>query len=102
VKFVSTRELRINPSKVLDGLTRHGAVITRHGKPAAALLPLTEDDIEEFVLSRHPRFRKEIEDAIREYDAKGGVDHETMVGMIREKARRKRLNGKRQTRSGRA
>ena len=78
MKFVTVRELRINASKVLAGLGRGGVVVTKNGKPTAALVRLDEDLIDEFVLFQHPRLLKEVEAARREYEKKGAVDHETM------------------------
>jgi prevent-host-death family protein len=82
MKFVTLRELKINPSKVLDRLAREDVVVTRRGKPAAALLYLDEDLLDAFVLAHHPLLRKEIEAARAEYEAKGGIDHETMKKRI--------------------
>jgi antitoxin (DNA-binding transcriptional repressor) of toxin-antitoxin stability system len=47
-------------------------IITNRGKPQAALLKPTEDEIEDIVLT-HPSLLHEIAAARREYDAKGGV-----------------------------
>jgi antitoxin (DNA-binding transcriptional repressor) of toxin-antitoxin stability system len=35
-------------------------IITYRGKPAASLTPLTEDDLEDFILENSPRIRKMI------------------------------------------
>ena len=78
MKFVTLRELKINPSKVLDRLAKDDLVVTRSGKPAAALVYLDEDLLEEFILARHPRLLKEVEAARAEYRKKGGIDHGTM------------------------
>ena len=43
MKFIALRELKIHPSKVLDRLRKHDVVVTRNGKPAAALVPLDEE-----------------------------------------------------------
>ncbi len=82
MKFVTLRELKINPSKVLDRLAEGDLVVTRRGKPAAALVYLDEDLLEEFVLARHPKLLKEVEAARAEYKRKGGIDHETMKKRI--------------------
>ena len=80
--FVTLRELKINASKVLDRLAEDDVVVTRRGKPAAALLYLDEDLLEEFVLAHHPTLLKEVDAAREEYEAKGGVDHKTMKERI--------------------
>ena len=38
-------------------------IITLRGKPAASLVALTEDDLEDFVLEQSPKIRKMIEEA---------------------------------------
>jgi len=50
MKFIAMRELRNNTSKLLDQLAKEDIVVTRNGKPAAALLYLDEDLLEDFIL----------------------------------------------------
>ncbi len=78
MRFVALRELKIQPSRTLDRLAREDIVVTRNGKPAAALIRLDEDLLEDFVLARSPKLWKEIQAAQREYLKKGGIDHATM------------------------
>jgi prevent-host-death family protein len=82
MKFVTLRELKINPSKVLDSLTGEDIVVTRSGKPAAALVYLDENLLDEFVLAHHPKLIRELGAARAEYEKKGGIDHETMKRRI--------------------
>jgi len=82
MKFLSLRELKINPSRALDRLTEEDIVVTRSGKPAAALVYLDEDLLDDFILAHHPKFLKEVEAARLEYERKGGIDHETMKKRI--------------------
>lgn len=78
MKFVSLRELKINPSKILDQLDNEDFVVTRNGKPAAALVFLDEDTLDEYVIAHHPVLIREVEAARAEYKAKGGVGQDTM------------------------
>lgn len=82
MKFVTLRELKINPSKVLDRLAEEDLVVTRSGKPAAALVYLNEELLDEFVMAHHPKLLKEVETARAELQEKGGIDHETMKKRI--------------------
>lgn len=85
MKFVSVRELRLETPLVLKRVSRgQKVIITNRGKPQAVLLKLTEDDIENLVLT-HPSFLGEVEAARREYEAKGGIPIEE----AREKLRRR-------------
>lgn len=82
MRFVTLRELKINPSKILEHLSEEDLVVTRSGKPAAALVYLDEDLLDEFVLAHHPTFLREAEEARAEYLEAGGIDHETMRNRI--------------------
>lgn len=73
MKFVSVRELRLKTPGVLRKVLKgEKVIITNRGKPQAVLVRLTEDDIEDLVLT-HPSFLRQIETARREYEAKGGM-----------------------------
>jgi len=82
MKFATLRELKINPSRVLDHLAKEDIVVTRSGKPAAALVYLDEDLLDDFLLAHHPKLLQEVEAARAEYEAKGGIDHGTMKKRI--------------------
>ncbi|MBI4588587.1 MAG: type II toxin-antitoxin system prevent-host-death family antitoxin [Candidatus Rokubacteria bacterium] len=76
MKFVTVRELRLQTPRVLKKVSKGGKVIiTNRGKPRAALVRLTEEDIEDLVLT-HPSILLEVDAARREYEAKGGVSLE--------------------------
>ena len=73
MEFVNVRELKLHTGQVLNRLTKRGwAIVLSHGKPRAALMPLTEDDIEDMIL-RSPAFLKSLRAAHTEYRRKGGV-----------------------------
>ena len=95
MKFVAMRELKINPSKVLDGLRRGDVVVTRNGKPAAALVPLDEDTLEDFVIAHHPELLSEVEAARQEYKRAGGIDHESMKALVEGGRSKRPSRGKR-------
>ena len=91
MKFVAMRELKINPSKVLRRLAKEDVVVTRNGKPAAALLALDEDLLDEFIIAHHPTLLSEAEAARAEYREKGGVDHEAMKAMVERRGRKRKV-----------
>jgi antitoxin (DNA-binding transcriptional repressor) of toxin-antitoxin stability system len=78
MEFVSLRDLKINPSKVVGRLRKGDLIVTRNGKPAAALVYLNEELLEDFVLVHHPTLLGEVESAKAEYLKKGGMSHEAM------------------------
>ena len=71
--FVNVRDLKLHTRQVLNRVAKGGwAIILRRGKPKAALIGLSEDDIEDVVF-RSPGFVKELRKAHGEYRRKGGV-----------------------------
>jgi prevent-host-death family protein len=82
MKFVTMRDIKINPSNVLDRLSREDIVVTRSGKPAAALLYLDEDLLDDFIIAHHKGLQGELREAREEYLVKGGIDHKSMKKRI--------------------
>ena len=67
---VGIRELKNRTSSILRQVREDRAeyVITRHGRPVAVLLPVNEEDQEDYVLAHHPHFvelREQAREAIR-------------------------------------
>ncbi len=71
MKVANTVDLKNKTNKLLR-LVMNGdvVVITYRGKPAASLTPLSEDDLEDFVLEHSPKVRKMLAEA--EADRKAG------------------------------
>ncbi len=85
MKFLTLRELKINPSRVFDRLAKEDLVVTRNGKHAAALVYLDEELLDDFILAHHPTLIREVEAARSEYREKGGIDHETMKKRVKRR-----------------
>jgi prevent-host-death family protein len=75
VKFVSSREIRVNPKPIFDSLEKDREVIvTSRGKPVALLLGVTGDDLEETVrLVRRARAQAAVS-RIRKAASQAGLD----------------------------
>jgi prevent-host-death family protein len=57
MKLVSIAEIKPKLSEYVEQCRRETVVLTKHGHPRAALVPLEdEDDLERFLLARNPRF----------------------------------------------
>ncbi len=52
---------------------KHPVVVTRRGKPIAAVIPLRADDWEDFVVGTSPIFQEIIERSRASYKAHGGI-----------------------------
>jgi antitoxin (DNA-binding transcriptional repressor) of toxin-antitoxin stability system len=88
MKFANVRTLKNQTSEML----RHAAggddvIITSHGKPVAVLRKMTEEDMEDYVLSRHPAIRASIEASHREVLKKGGIPLEEVIRGLEAKAK---------------
>ena len=69
--WVGVRDLKNRASEILRSVREDGAeyVITYQGRPTAVLLPVDEQDLEDFLLAHHPHFverRERAREAIRE------------------------------------
>jgi len=56
VKVASIAEAKAKLSEYVERCRRETVVLTKHGHARAALVPLEDDDLERFLLSRNPRF----------------------------------------------
>ena len=72
MKTVNTVELKNHTNQLLRGVRRRGQpiVVTYHGKPTAALIPLTEAGLEELMFEYSPTLRGLIAEA--EADMRAG------------------------------
>lgn len=66
---VGIRDLGRNPSEVVDEVTRTGrpAIVTRNGRPVAVMLPISEEDLEDYILANAPVFVRARNDADRDF-----------------------------------
>jgi len=76
MKIENIREVKTRFSSYVKELPKSGSVvITKNGRPCAALVPITEDtDLEALALSQNKRFWKLIDDAIARGEKEGFVD----------------------------
>ena len=78
MKIENIREVKTRFSRYVRELPKSGSVlITKNGRPCAALVPVTEDtDLEALALSRNKGFWKLIDDAIErgKKEGKGLID----------------------------
>jgi prevent-host-death family protein len=61
MRVTNTVELKNKTNEILREVMKGSPVIiTYRGKPAASLTPLTDDDLEDFILENSPKVRKMI------------------------------------------
>jgi prevent-host-death family protein len=56
MKTMTVFEARNNFSRTLEVAKRDVVVVTRNGKPVAAIQAISDDDLEDLVLERSPKF----------------------------------------------
>lgn len=59
---ISIRDLQRNTSGVVADVadSKHTALVTRHGEPIAALVPIDAQDLEDYLLSKVPGFAEDM------------------------------------------
>jgi prevent-host-death family protein len=64
MKVANTVELKNKTNKLLREVMKgNPLIITYRGKPAASMLPLTEDELEDFIIENSPVIQKKIKKA---------------------------------------
>jgi prevent-host-death family protein len=67
MKVANTVDLKNKTNKILREVMKgQPVIITYRGKPAASLTPLSEEDLEDFILENSPKIRKMISDAVKD------------------------------------
>ena len=70
MRVANTVELKNKTNEILREVMKGNSVIITHrGKPAASITPLTEDDLEDFVLQNSPKVRRMIAEAEKDIQA---------------------------------
>ena len=63
MKFATVRELSQNASKFVH--VRGPVIITRHGKPVRAMIPMDEEGLEDFILAQKLDLAGDLEKAFQ-------------------------------------
>jgi prevent-host-death family protein len=99
LKIASVAEVKAQFSAYLKESEQGAVIVTRNGKPVAALLAVRDDDeLERLVLAHSPRLRAILEAARQQISSGEGIGHrdfwremaEETPGQERRKTRRKR------------
>jgi len=65
MRFVSVSELKNETSEVLRDAQRQGSVVVvRHGKPCAAVIRLSEDEIDQLLFEDSPLVKRAVAEAL--------------------------------------
>lgn len=90
MKFIPSRDLRIQPGKVWKDLKKERElIITSHGRPVALMVPVQDDNVEETVSAfRTARVQQAIRSAQEEWARKGRTLTEDEIEREIEEARK--------------
>ena len=65
MKFVSISELKNETSQIVQGVRRgQSVVVVRHGKPCAAVIRLSEDNIDQLLFEESPLVKEAVTEAL--------------------------------------
>lgn len=78
MKFAAIRDLQIKASDVVKKAQRESVVITVHGKPKAVLMPISEDELEDFLFENSPKLRKRLKEGLRDIKEGRVITHEDL------------------------
>lgn len=67
--FANIRDLRLDTKKVLKKARQEDVLVTYRGKPWVMIQKITEDDLEDYILTHHPKFKRALKKSIQEKKA---------------------------------
>ncbi len=85
MRVANTVELKNKTNKILrEVMESSPVIITYRGKPAASLVALTEEDMEDFIIQHSPKVRKMIAEAQKDMRAGKVISLDDYVARIDE------------------
>ena len=85
MRFAGVKELKQKTMELLKESRDEDIIITAHGKPAAVLHHITEEDLADYLIENDPAFSMKIEKAFTEYNAKGGMTADTLLDKLEKR-----------------
>ncbi len=87
MKVVPIYEVKEKLSRFVRELVDEPVLITRNGKPCAALVSVREDNLEAFLLAHHPRFMALIDRSYAHAKKHGGVPFSKVAAKVKRRNR---------------
>lgn len=85
MRIASIADVKAHFSTFLKESERGPVIITRNGKPTAALVNVVDDDeVEQLILAYSPKFRAILQEARREIAETGGIPHDEFWRQVDE------------------
>ena len=91
MKIAPVAEVKARFSSYLKQCAENPVIVTKNGRPVAALIGLgEEDDLERLVLAHTPRFRELVDAAERRISSQSGLEHEDFWKSVESKGKKRR------------
>lgn len=82
MKIAPVADVKAHFSSYLEASAAEPIIVTKNGRPVAAIVAIADDDeLERLVLAHTPRFRRLLDDAEERIRRAGGVTHEDFWGV---------------------
>ena len=88
MKIVEVSKATLPLSDYTKGVKKEPVIITKEGRPVAALVSITNSDIETVSLSNNPRFIALIERSRARQKSEGGISSEEMRRRLLERPKK--------------
>jgi prevent-host-death family protein len=85
MKIAPVADIKARLSSYIDQVATGPVIITRNGRPVAALVAITdEDELERLVIAHTPRLRQLLNDAAERIKQGGGIPHDEFWRQVAE------------------
>ncbi|MDD5687946.1 MAG: type II toxin-antitoxin system prevent-host-death family antitoxin [Elusimicrobia bacterium] len=86
MQFTSIANLKNNACKIISAVEKgKDTILTKHGRPVAVISHLSEDEIDDYILTHHPKFKNAIEDAYKNSFKHKGKNIEKLIKSLENK-----------------
>jgi len=84
MKVAPIVDVKTKLSSYIEQCQSEPVVVTKNGYVRAALIPVTEDDIERLSLAFNPRFQKILKKSYTSIKKTGGISHDDFWNQVRK------------------
>ena len=87
MKIAPVADIKAHLSSYLEQVENGPVIITKNGRPVAALVAITDDDeLERLVMAHTPRLRQLLDEAAERIKRDGGIAHDEFWRQVAEEA----------------
>lgn len=89
MRFAGVKELKQKTMDILKKSEKEDIIITAYGKPMAILHHISEDGLADYLMENDPAFKTRIEEAFTQYETRGGITLDAMIGKLEKRSSEK-------------